>query len=59
MLSPLGRFLTAANAFATVFSLIWLAGHSTVRTFDWEFWFALGYLFLAAANLAYFLRRRT
>ncbi len=36
------RFLVAVNAFAVIFSVIWLAGHSTERVFDWEFWFALG-----------------
>lgn len=44
------RFLRVANGAAVVFSLVWLVGHATVRMFDWEFWFALGYLALAILN---------
>lgn len=51
-------FLTLANGSAVVFSAIWLVGHATVRVGDWEFWFAAGYLTLAAANFAYLARRR-
>ena len=49
----------ALNGFATVFSLVWLIGHATVRVGDWEFWFALGYLGLAAGNVAYLVRTRS
>jgi hypothetical protein len=41
------------NSFFTIFSFIWLVGHSTVRVFDWEFWFALVYFLLCAANSGY------
>ena len=50
--------MLALNAFFAVFSLVWLAGHMTVRLFDWEFWFALAYLVLAVINTAYFARRK-
>ncbi len=50
-------FLFIANGLALVFSLVWLISHSTVRTGDWEFWFALGYLCLAALNMLYMLRK--
>ncbi len=46
------------NGFVLLFSLIWLIGHSTVRLFDWEFWFALLYLAVSSANLSYLLGRR-
>lgn len=52
------NLLTALNGFAVVFCVIWLAGHSTVRVFDWEFWFALGFLALAVLNTVWFLRQR-
>jgi len=51
------KLLLAANTVAAVLSLVWLWGHSTVQTGDWEFWFALAYLLLALFNLAYFIRR--
>ena len=39
------------HTFALIFCLIWLVGHSTVRVFDWEFWFALGFTVYAGVNL--------
>ena len=48
--------LVTLNGAAVVFSLIWLLGHMTVRLWDWEFWFAAGYLALCSINFAY-LRR--
>lgn len=45
------RAMTAMNMVAAVFSVIWLVGHVTVRIFDWEFWFALGYAVVAILNV--------
>ena len=50
-------FLVGINTFAALVSLIWLWGHSNAPTNDWEFWFAFGYLIVAASNLYYFFRR--
>jgi hypothetical protein len=50
-------FLIGINTLAAVVSLIWLWGHSSAPTSDWEFWFAFGYLVVAAGNLFYFYRR--
>ena len=44
------RRLAALNGAGVVFSTVWLAGHSTHRIGDREFWFALGYLALTATN---------
>lgn len=52
--SPAVRAGIALNAALAVFSAIWLAGHSTVRMFDWEFWFALLFLIAALVNLLLF-----
>jgi hypothetical protein len=49
--------LVAANAFAAVLSLVWLWGNSSSLSSGWELWFALGYLLLTLANLAYLIRR--
>ena len=48
--------LIAINTCAAILSLLWLWGHSASRTSDWELWFALTYLFVALANLAFFFR---
>ena len=52
------RLLFAVNLAAAIFSGIWLAGHARVRIFDWEFWFALGYLGVALLNLGLIGRAR-
>jgi len=49
--------LVAANSCAAVLSLIWLWGNSSSAGSGWEVWFAISYLLLAMANLAYLLRR--
>ena len=50
-------FLVALNTFAAFVSMIWLWGHPNSPGNQWEFWFAFGYLIVAAANLYYFFRR--
>ena len=50
-------FLISLNTLAALVSLIWLWGHSNGPANEWEFWFAGGYLIVAAANLYYFIRR--
>ena len=50
------RFVLGLNLAAALFSLIWFAGHATVRWWDWEFWFSFGYLVLTVINVGY-LRR--
>ena len=49
--------LVAANTSAAVLSLVWLWGNSSSTSGGWEVWFALGYLLLTVANLAYLLKR--
>lgn len=51
------RAILGLNLFFTIFSLVWLIGHSTEQLFDQEFWFALAYLILCLANVWHLIQR--